>query len=205
MLRDLLIRYKSPLILLVFITVLLIVGFILRSTSYYNSPELTPAPPVIREDDEEQTHLMNTWNNITPGVSNINEDLYLGEFLLTIEYSDVYNKSTYSYGGIARPVEIYFHKDIGRIDRVVVPSIDTYNNHLQELVSENNLGMPDIEFYVGEFEQKLYVFLDEGIAFNAGETSGGVFETFYFTPTTRENFIELWGQSLTLEPEFHGH
>src|SRR3989344_4593326 len=205
MLRNLLNKYKSAIILLFLITLLFFSAIFLSG----EDPSQQPIPvPFVKESRSEEK---NVWNDLLPGTSADieGEDVGSAEFLNQESYNDLYSVSMYKLEGPEAsnvPTEVYSKKDTGVVDYIIVPVLNTSQGHLQRVIEENNLGEPDLELYVvDEFAQKMYVFLGEGLAFRANEISGGIIRRIYFTPTTAERFLEFWGGAASVEEPLFQH
>jgi hypothetical protein len=78
------------------------------------------------------------------------------------------------------------------LNETKVGSLDTYRESLK-------LGVADMELYkIGEPEGiKVYVFLEEGVAFEANQYVRETYAIRFFVPTDKDTFLRLYGRDLS--------
>lgn len=143
----------------------------------------------------------NTWNGITPGYSSLDQLVeQMGEPLSSEQSSQgttVYYKSEFptlpntvvaDSTGTIQFIKEYIPYDE---NHVLAQYVQKYGQYDLELFDEQTGG-----------STKAYVFLDEGLVVLAHISGNAVEQKWYFTPTTEQNFLQSWGDSLTSEEGF---
>ena len=146
-------------------------------------------------------NVANSWNNITPGVHSLSEvESVFGTKLDSIKMSQGYTKTDYDWRGPGMPVTVITdYKQV--IQYLRVPLFETYKGIMDEYINQWELGQPDIVKYTVEAEEvKMYVYLNDGIAFEASEGKE-VYHIIFFNPTSQDEFLKIWGPRLTDSPE----
>ncbi len=146
-----------------------------------------------------ETQTGESWQGITPGKSSLKTvQQELGESINTTETPQ---GTRYDYTSPQGPVphEVFTRDDqtVELVIRRIDPSDPQY---LDSFIEE--YGQPDASAYHRErsLSTKLYVYFDVGIGVLAGKNSGFIEEVWYFSPMSREQFIERWGAYLTNKP-----
>jgi len=159
--------------------VALILAYILRL--------LTPAGPQ-----------SNTWNNITPGLSDVND--------VTKNFGQPLSQESYGPGQRLQYQSQYPTRphDVITDQSGTVQFIKEYLPlDSQEFINTSieQYGEPDyvlIDEITGD-AFRAYVFLDQGLVLIAHIADDSVQQKWYFVPTSADNFLQSWGQSLTNE------
>lgn len=139
-----------------------------------------------------------TWKGVTPGRSTP-ADVYktLGEPKST---ADNNSRLFYLREGGGPPHEVFLQENtVGLIkERSLAGNLADF---------KKRYGAPEGEFFgpnkgVG---YKMYVWAKNGVAVNAHQLDGGIFEVWYFSPTTLQQFLSTWGKDLTIEETHQGY
>ncbi len=115
-----------------------------------------------------------------------------GKLLNTSQISQELKSQKFDAGRTYYPVEVVSDKN-DLIIATLEPSFDFKTGDLDKLMSENGLPLADFEMYVlGDYMVKVYVFLPRGIAYEASESGGQVFNKIYFAPTDKAGFLNMF-------------
>ena len=142
-----------------------------------------------------------SWKGITPGQTQQQEVLsLLGQPEKTQVEKD---RVVFSYPTQRQGIdnEVFFEKDrVGLIKEQIIDDQGSLPSFIQKF------GEPEVKLF-GPYASSgflVYVFAASGIALVAHPDGGIVFETWYFTPMTLEEFRAKWGQELseTQSPRF---
>ena len=176
---------------------LLITAFLSSRSREEDVPTLSPF--TVKE-------YVSKWNNVEMGVTPLEKaESTFGKRLSSNTTNN--NKVVYKYDWKTPYIPLIVGTDLnGTVEYVRVPELDTEAGSLSKFKSDNSLGNPDLEMYVeGDYREKAYVYLDEGIAIEASEFSDEVHFVRYFTPMTRSEFLRTWGADLSFEYEPEGN
>jgi hypothetical protein len=173
---------------------------------YYSSttPEEPLLPPFTKGSEEQKTLVVDS-REVVPGVTGLREVQSIFGNELSRQRTDSGTEYVFGWRSRFNPVKAVVNSE-GIVDFVSIPRFNSSFGDLDVLVREMGLGNPDLEWYIeGEFKVKAFVYLDAGIAFEAGAVNREVIRIRYFTPTSRDVFLKTWGSDLTPEQEGHGH
>lgn len=193
-LLNVLFNKKTGAILLVL--VLLIVAYL----NSRRQDELTPTLSPFTVEEK-----VSKWNDVELGRTSLEKaESTFGEQLTRKTRG---SKVVYEYDWKTPYIPLIVGTDTGgTVEYVRVPEIDTEASSLNKFKIRHDVGTPDLEMYVkGTYREKVYVYLNKGIAIEASEFSDEVHFVRYFTPTTREVFLRTWGSDLSFEYEPEGN
>lgn len=178
-------------------TRLLIIGLVLLSVGGVVFRLLTPP---------QLPTSITSWNNIYPGRSTQNE--VIGKLGQPLQISTTPQGELYAYKSAYDPFphEIVFDNEKKvKIEKIRLNQDET--NPFSQTITR--LQQPDFIVYttIGDVFP-LEVYLKEGIAVARATDSTAnkeiVFEVWLFAPTTREDFLNLAGEGIRLEPDTGG-
>lgn len=147
----------------------------------------------------------NTWNGVTPGLTNLNEikeDDLFGSYEKRTRFDgkDIYVYKNQNTGIRRNEVSV---DNSGKIKyfwiRIPYTQADSYESRKAFL----GLTEPDIVKYDKSAADGGYVlshvFLDEGIMLNVAKRLQLVYSEMYFEPMSEEQFMDFWGERLSDE------
>lgn len=178
---------KQKAFLLLLIVVLIIIAVVLLAARATAPSENTPL----------STHSSHgtAWNDITPGSTNVSDlEKYIGKPIRSngnlLEFPS--KSDTQNHVIITDGSKVVFIKEI-RTPQENIPlskSMTPYGPNFTRLYGpESSSG------------NNLYVYLDKGIAFLGNEITNTVNETWYFAPTSIQEFLKTWGKTYQTSPE----
>lgn len=137
------------------------------------------------------------WNNITPGVSRIQDLQALGE-PQAVQETGVGRKFSFTSNYPAIP-NIVLTNPEGVVQLIKEQVVYNEKNTVDAFTAQ--YGDPSMTLFAPEFDQHVqaFVFLDRGLVLIADQDSKIIEEKWYFTPTDQENFLNTWGVSLSAE------
>lgn len=170
-----------------------IVGFALLLVWGITTNDKIQAPEIIETKYIIGKGENNIWKDVVPGKTTISEAIStVGGLIDSKNINTKTQEYKLDYIGEGLPVEAYTEKgDIVKAIRIpeVYPTLKSLDTQIAEL----DLGQPDIEKYVlGEHSDKVYVFLEEGIAYEANEHSREIHRYFFFEPISADEFNNEW-------------
>ena len=183
--KELLSQRKYGTLLVVLVIVVLIVSIFLPTSEPQNIQE-----NIIRVNE----NVSNTapGETILVGKTLSEAGTVFGRLLSSSQISQENKSQLFSAGRNYYPVEVITDNS-NTIEAVRKPSLDFEKGELEKLKADNNLPSPDFEMYVlGGYYEKVYVFLSQGIAYEASEYSGAVYDRITFAPTDKEGFLNLF-------------
>lgn len=166
--------------------ILLVLSFILAVVSIFIRSMLPETTPVGE----------NTWNNITPGFTNYNQLVEkMGPPLESVETKDGFDLK-YQSDFLAIPNRVVTDKD-GKV-QFIKEFLKYDENHLLKQYTDK-YGNPDLVLTDPESGPAVeaHVFLKQGLVIIAHVNDGSVEQKWYFSPTTRQNFLSSWGKKLS--------
>jgi hypothetical protein len=128
---------------------------------------------------------------LIPGESSVEDLEKLKGPLSVIPNEDGTITHTYGLETDPQPIEVIV-KD-GRVTFLKKRPTGSDPLFLEEYVKR--FGEYDFSMYSQEPGFKAHVFLEAGLVVVAQEVKGDVIELQYFTPTTEEDFLKLWGEN----------
>lgn len=140
----------------------------------------------------------NTWNNITPGYSTIQNVTELLGQPIGQEQTDSGTIYLYESEFPTIPTEINTNQD----QKVTfIKQRVSYNPDSTLQKAEEQYGKYDLELNVPESHGAVsaYVFLQKGVTIIAHIGDGSIEQVWYFEPTTEEAFMNSWGKDLSTE------
>ena len=170
------------LILLAFAATVIVLAkiFLTKPQETVQAPTTPPAP---------------TWNEITPGTTTIEQVRQkLGEPKTVVPEGD-YLKFLYPSQSDGPEHEVLF----SGTSAVLIKDRILGNGNIASF--RQKYGPSEREFW-GEHKSvgfKTYVWAARGIVVVAHENSGLIYESWYFTPQTMEQFLVVWGKDLTVD------
>ena len=138
----------------------------------------------------------NTWNNITPGYSTTQNMVEILGQPISQEQTDFGVRYSYEseFPTIPTKVETNLKQKVVFIKQRVAYDPELTLNKLQQ-----NYGNFDFEINVPESHGaiKAFVFLQKGVAVIAHIADQSIEQVWYFEPTSKEKFLQNWGQNLS--------
>ena len=152
---------------------------------------LTPITP------EEKTDQINTWQGITPGTTTVGElEKKLGQPIDQIQNADGTTTLHYQSAFTSIPNQVVAD------DQNTIQFIKEYYDYTQgfylaDYIQEH--GEADFSLTdLGTSDAVLaHIFLTDGVVLVANKSNNYVIQKWYFTPTTKENFLAQWGKNLS--------
>jgi 3',5'-cyclic AMP phosphodiesterase CpdA len=151
------------------------------------------------------------WSNVSLGTASLEDYTFaLGERLSTDVTGEV---TTYKFNKFSKNRPIVVETDAeGFIRYVHYPKEDLSPKDFSFVLEESGFTFedPDLELYFRRQMDvnRVYVFLDEGIAFDVkldSDVDGMVLGIRYFIPTTEDMFMKNWGSKLSKTHIPSGH
>jgi len=179
------------LIIIAIIILIIIYGFDGKKDT-----DLIPSSDVYKTNPPPGT---NTWNDITPGITEYNEEIASNIFGHRVDKKRYKGRDVYLFEG---PPQDSRHNEVG-VDRYGVVSymrvVNPYKTAgtFTEYKERLKLEGPDISKYSMEGNWvQAFVYLDEGVMLEVRENVEKVYAVLYFPPMTKEEFKSFWGSRL---------
>jgi len=187
---------KIVLILILFLAVIVVIGFMIFSGKS-QKPTITP-PPVIKMEDSPKPSPIIPAATITPGTTTSKQVLEIkGNPIDKTDYGE--GSSALSYPSQTNPkvkdlIIINNNDDrvISTVQIVAGYETKTIDNYIQEL------GQPDLKLYGGHRGFFYNVFLTTGQVIVAHQNDGVIIEKITFQPTSKELFLSTTAKQLGL-------
>lgn len=174
-------RYLSVVIFVLFIIFFINIG----NKPVSNLPQ-EPIYTVVKEETGAINSNLKTLDDIKNVYGNYKETAIDNNLsLYTFKYEKSYGDNDYN------TLKAVVDKS-GKVQAYVIPDLENKKDGLENEKTSKGLGEPDFEMYIiGAFSTKLYVFLEDGLAYEASP-HGEILKRIIFIPTNKETFLEMF-------------
>jgi hypothetical protein len=166
--------------------------------------DVTLLPPFTKGREDQKSAFINNVE-VTPGTTRFDSVSGIFGDMISEQRTRTGRIYEFDWRGRYQPITVIVDNN-GFIQYIRTPQFGSSYGDLDNHIRERGLGDPDLEWYLhNQFNMKAYVYLNEGIVFEAEEYNREVITIRYFTPTTREEFLRTWGSDLQSEQPEHSH